>query len=69
MHDNLYEYTLDELQQVSEYLVVNYDEKVTYPEGDIRKKFRDFRDNGITADGTDNGVDMNDSSHPNKQNH
>lgn len=57
-HTNLYEYTLDELQQVSAYLAENYNEEST---DSVCVKFRNFRDGGLTADGSDNGVAMNDT--------
>lgn len=66
-HDNLYEYTPDELKQISDWLAENYEEDKKYPYGDIRTQFRSFRDNGLTIDGSDNGVDM--INNPNKSNH
>ena len=54
----MYEYTLSELQQVSAYLAENYTEESTDP---VCVKFRAFRDGGLTDDGSDNGVAMNDT--------
>ena len=54
-YENLYEYSLSELQQVSAYLAENYDEESQDP---VCVKFRNFRDNGLTSGGTDNGVAM-----------
>lgn len=63
-YENLYEYSLSELQQVSAYLAENYTEESQDP---VCVKFRGFRDNGLTSDGSDNGVDMITNS--NKNNH
>ena len=64
-HTNLYEYTLDELQQVSNYLAGLSPEK--YPDDEVYKKFAGFRDSGLTLDGSDNAVDM--TTNNNKKNH
>lgn len=64
LHDNLYQYTVGELKVVSDYLTKHYTEESNDP---ICVKFRNFRDAGLTTDGSDNGVDM--KINPNKNNH
>lgn len=70
-YDNLYEYNINELKQVSNYLAKHYSEEADYDKDDIRYKFRNFRDNGIKVDAegraVDNGVCM--SQNPNAKNH
>ena len=55
LHENLYEYTPEELKVVSNYLTKNYSEESQDPNC---IKFRTFRDSGLTTDGSDNGVAM-----------
>ena len=64
-HNALYEYTVEELQGVSDYLSKLSEEDC---EGDkIYREFKSYMDNGISEDGSDNGVQMN--ANTNKENH
>ena len=59
LKENLYEYTADDLRQISDYLGSLSDEE--YEQDDYYKKFADFRNNGLTENGSDNGVPMNEN--------
>lgn len=57
LKEKLYEYTPEELRDISDYLA-------SLPEAEretdeVYKKFAAFRDGGLTDEGTDNGVPMN----------
>lgn len=54
-YDNLYQYTVGELKVVSDYLAKNYTDESQDP---VCLKFINFRESGLTPDGSDNGVAM-----------